>query len=84
MKIFLVSFLVLLAVGGCASTREPLRETTKIIIPCKIAPPAKPVFAFSTATKETPTLDKVVLLLAERNQRIGYETELEAAVQACQ
>ena len=53
-------------------------------VPCKTKEVAVPPWA-ATGLKKSDSLEvKVRALLAERRQRIGYERQLVAAVNACQ
>lgn len=83
------SFLVLLALvlTGCAG-REPevrtVRVEVPVLVPCKTKEVAVPPWAAAGLKKSDSLEVKVRALLAERRQRIGYERQLVAAVQACQ
>lgn len=79
--------LILLALGGCAGQPQPeirhIRVEVPVQVPCRA--PEVPVPAWATASlkkSDTPEA-KVLALLAERRQRIGYEKQLEAAASAC-
>ena len=82
-------FLVLLALAltGCAG-REPevrtVRVEVPVLVPCKTKEVAVPPWAAAGLKKSDSLEVKVRALLAERRQRIGYERQLVAAVQACQ
>jgi len=57
---------------------------TPVQVPCKTKEVAVPPWA-ATGLKKSDSLEvKVRALLAERRQRIGYERQLVAAVNACQ
>ena len=83
------SFLVLLALvlTGCAG-RDPevrtVRVEVPVLVPCKTKEVAVPPWAAAGLKKSDSLEVKVRALLAERRQRIGYERQLVAAVQACQ
>ncbi|RMT63840.1 hypothetical protein ALP43_00209 [Pseudomonas azotoformans] len=83
------SFLVLLALmlTGCAG-RDPEVRTVRVempvLVPCKTKEVAVPPWAAAGLKKSDSLEVKVRALLAERRQRIGYERQLVAAVQACQ
>ncbi|WP_258925534.1 hypothetical protein [Pseudomonas paracarnis] len=83
------SFLVLLALvlTGCAG-REPevrtVRVEVPVLVPCKTKEVAVPPWTAAGLKKSHSLEVKVRALLAERRQRIGYERQLVAAVQACQ
>ena len=75
------------ALAGC-STREPevrtLRVEVPVLVPCKTKEVAVPPWAAAGLKKADSLEVKVRALLAERRQRIGYEKELVAAIDACQ
>lgn len=83
------ALLVLLAVvlSGCAG-REPevrtVRVEVPILVPCKTKDVAVPPWAAQGLKKSDSLELKVRALLAERRQRIGYERQLIAAVEACE
>lgn len=83
------SFLVLLALvlTGCAG-REPevrtVRVEVPVLVPCQTKEVAVPPWAAAGLKKSDSLEVKVRALLAERRQRIGYERQLVAALQACQ
>lgn len=84
MKWLLIGIVVLLA--GCG-TLEPevrtVRVEVPVLVPCKTQEVALPSWV-ATGLKKTDSLEvKVRALLAERRERIGYERELVAAVEAC-
>lgn len=84
-KLFPACFLLILA--GCG-TREPEVRTVRIevpvLVPCKTKEVAVPTWAAAGLQKADSLEVKVRALLAERRQRIGYEKELVAAIDACQ
>ncbi|AZC52254.1 Phage protein [Pseudomonas chlororaphis subsp. piscium] len=84
MKFLLVGVVVLLA--GCAG-REPevrtVRVEVPVQVPCRAQEVAAPPWAVAGLKKSDGLELKVRALLAERRQRIGYERELVAAVDAC-
>ncbi|WP_277589979.1 hypothetical protein [Pseudomonas chlororaphis] len=69
--------------AGCAS-QEPEVRTVRVDVPVQV-PCRVPVSAWATdSLKKTDSLElKVRALLAERRQRIGYEKQLEAAINGC-
>jgi hypothetical protein len=75
------------ALAGCI-TREPevrtLRVEVPVLVPCKTKEVAVPPWAAAGLKKADSLEVKVRALLAERRQRIGYEKELVAAIDACQ
>lgn len=79
--------LVGLFLAGCASRPAPeiryVRVEVPVQVPCRSPEVAAPVWA-AAGLRKTDSLEvKVRALLAERRQRIGYERQLVAAVQAC-
>lgn len=85
MKHLLVGLLLLLA--GCAGKTPEVRTVpveVPVLVPCRMNSVAAPAFA-AVGLKKTDSLEvKVRALLAERRQRIGYESELLASLSACQ
>ncbi|WP_219097751.1 hypothetical protein [Pseudomonas sp. UMAB-40] len=85
MKILLIGALLLLA--GCAGQAPEVRTVrvgVPVPVPCRVPVVKEPVFA-TIGLKKTDSLEvKVRALLAERKQRIGYESELLASLSACQ
>lgn len=85
MKALLVVLAVVLS--GCAG-REPevrtVRVEVPVLVPCKTKDVAVPPWAAQGLKKSDSLELKVRALLAERRQRIGYERQLVAAVEACQ
>ncbi|MEA3171370.1 MAG: hypothetical protein QOI97_4318 [Pseudomonas sp.] len=85
MKALLMVLAVVLA--GCAG-RPPevrtIRVEVPVLMPCKTKEVAVPPWAAQGLNKSDSLELKVRALLAERRQRIGYERQLVAAVEACQ
>lgn len=78
---------IALALQGCAGSAEPevqyVRVDVPVQVPCRAPEVSVPVWA-AAGLRKTDSLEvKVRALLAERRQRIGYETELFAAISAC-
>lgn len=75
------------ALAGCG-TREPevrtMRVEVPVLVPCKTKEVSVPHWAAGELDKADSLESKVRALLAERRQRIGYEKELVAAIDACQ
>ncbi|WP_256664660.1 MULTISPECIES: hypothetical protein [unclassified Pseudomonas] len=69
-------------------TAEPkprvVRVEVPVQVPCRVKAPAVPAWAADGLRREGSLEVKVRALLAERQQRIGYERELAAGVTACQ
>lgn len=79
--------LVGLLLTGCAAMPAPevryVRIEVPVQVPCRAPDVAVPPWA-AAGLRKTDSLEvKVRALLAERRQRIGYEKELEAVVDAC-
>lgn len=77
---------VLVLLTGCA-TNEPevrtLRIEVPVLVPCKTQGVSVPTWAAIDLKKVDSLEVKVRALLAERRQRIGFERELAAAIEAC-
>lgn len=78
---------VLLALAGCAGQAEPEPRTVRVEVPVLVpfrAPAVDvPVWATASLQKSDSLQIKVRALLAELEQRKGYELQLIAAVKAC-
>lgn len=75
-----------LSLDGCASTpRAP--DVVEVKVPvyrsCDAPVPARPAFAVDALPIGADIDVQMQALRAERQQRKGYEIELETAVQAC-
>lgn len=93
--ILLATFCIctLVSMMGCAPLLPKIhieKVEVPIPIPCNIIPPKKPVMPFTDATDNPLGLDGLADVyvytqraLAEIERRKGYETELEAAITAC-
>lgn len=85
MRTVLLASLALL--GACAASPLPIPAVTEVRVPIAVAchPPDVPAPVFATfRLRSTDSLQtKVRALLAERQQRLGYEARLRAALQAC-
>lgn len=86
----LLMVVVFLVLAGCGvqpvADPEPrvVRVEVPVQVPCRVKAPAVPAWAAKGLRREDSLEVKVRALLAERRQRIGYERELGAAVEACQ
>ncbi|MNJ38904.1 hypothetical protein D3C77_337630 [compost metagenome] len=84
-NVFLVAAVALLA--ACAGKVEPeiriVRVEVPVQVPCRAPVVSVPPWAAAGLRKASSLELKVRALLAERRQRIGYETELVAAITAC-
>jgi hypothetical protein len=85
-RVFLGALIALALVGcaGKAAEVRTVRVEVPVLVPCRTARVTVPTFAADGLKKSDPLEVKVRALLAERNQRIGYEIELLAASSACQ
>lgn len=74
-----------LTLAGCGGRVEPQVQYMRVAVPVPYRAPevAVPPRA-ATGLRKTDSLEvKVRALLAERQQRVGYEKEISAAVEAC-
>lgn len=71
---------------GCATQPAPVVQEIRVpvAVPCKTQQIGQPAFAVEALPIGSGVWDQMRALRAERQQRIGYEAELEAAVKACQ
>ncbi|CDF82661.1 hypothetical protein PKB_1296 [Pseudomonas knackmussii B13] len=78
----------LVALAGCAVRQDAEPRTVRVevpvVVPCRTPPVQEPTWSTTSVQKGDSLQLKVRALLAERQQHIGYETQLRAAVQACQ
>lgn len=77
-----VAIVAAMALAGCSTA--PQRVLVPVSVPCKVDAPKPPVWATGSLRAESGIWEQVKALLAERQQRIGYEKQLEAAIAACQ
>lgn len=79
--------LAVLLLTGCAGLM-PAPKVVEVKVPvqvqCKVTPPERPLFAVDGLPVGSGIWEQMKALRAERQQRIGYEVELEAVVKACQ
>ena len=76
-----------LALSACASSPlvvHPVEVRVPVAVPCKTPTPSRPAFAVDALSLGAGIWEQMSALRAERFQRIGYEAEFEAAVNACQ
>lgn len=71
------------ALAGCGTTL-PREVLVPYPVYCEVNKPAKPKWATDSMPKDADIYDQAKHLLAERRQRIGYEGQLEAAIDGCQ
>lgn len=76
-----------LGLAGCAGKVEPqvqyVRVEVPVQVPCRAPEVAVPAWGAAGLRKADNLEVKVRALLAERRQRIGYEKQLKASVEAC-
>lgn len=70
-----------LLLAGCACLPE--RVEIPVPVPCRVTLPAAPAWATESLADDAGIWEQVRALLAERRQRIGFETQLRAAATAC-
>lgn len=79
---------MVVALAGCAGQIEPEPRTVRVevpvAVPCRSPAVAEPSWATAALQKGDSLQVKVRALLAERQQHLGYEAQLLAAVKACQ
>ena len=79
---------LVVALAGCAGQVEPEPRTVRVevpvAVPCRAPAVEVPTWATASLQKGDSLQAKVRALLAELEQRKGYEVQLVAAVQACQ
>ncbi|MGX5725091.1 hypothetical protein ACWKWZ_08585 [Metapseudomonas otitidis] len=70
---------------GCAAPAvpPPVEVRVPVPVPCRVELPAAPAFAVSALALDAPINQQMKALRAERLQRMGYERELVAALDAC-
>jgi hypothetical protein len=71
--------------AGCAAPAvpPPVEVRVPVPVPCRVELPAAPAFAVSALALDAPIDQQMKALRAERLQRMGYERELVAALNAC-
>ncbi|MBD9675511.1 hypothetical protein IB274_02310 [Pseudomonas sp. PDM18] len=78
---------LVVALAGCAGQAEPEPRTVRVevpvVVPCRAPAVEVPSWATASLQKGDSLQTKVRALLAELEQRKGYELQLVAAVQAC-
>ncbi|WP_448683834.1 hypothetical protein [Pseudomonas nicosulfuronedens] len=78
---------VLVALTGCAGQAEPEPRTVRVevpvAVPCRAPVVEAPTWATASLQKGDSLQTKVRALLAERQQRIGFERLLLAAISSC-
>lgn len=85
MRMIAIFAVMALALTGCATTAPTIQEVlVPVPVPCKVESPSRPAFAVDSLPVGSGIWEQMKALRAERNQRQGYEAELEAAVKSCQ
>jgi hypothetical protein len=86
----IVACMVFVALAGCETapaTQAPAPVVTTVYqpvpVPCNAPAVEKPSFAFDSLALGADIYTQTATLLADRAQRVGYETKLEAANAAC-
>ena len=79
---------LVVALAGCAGQVEPEPRTVRVevpvAVPCRAPAVEVPAWATASLQKGDSLQTKVRALLAELEQRKGYEVQLLAALRACQ
>lgn len=79
---------LMIALAGCAGQVEPEPRTVRVevpvAVPCLVPAVEVPAWATASLQKGDSLQTKVRALLAELEQRKGYEVQLLAAVRSCQ
>ncbi|PKN07952.1 MAG: hypothetical protein CVU73_11185 [Deltaproteobacteria bacterium HGW-Deltaproteobacteria-8] len=88
MKKLIALVIMVLALAACAggsgSAPAVQRVLVPVPVPCKVTMPDAPSWAVDALPLGSTIWQQMQALRAERLQRQGYESELEAAVRACQ
>lgn len=90
LALYAVLIVLTAMLAGCALFKDPPVEyvpykvNVKVVEPCAAQLPAEPAYATGRLKKADEIDVKVDALTAERQQRIGYEEKLRAAVKGCQ
>lgn len=78
---------MMIALAGCAGQAEPVPRTVRVevpvAVPCRTPAVEVPTWATASLQKGDSLQTKVRAVLAELEQRKGYELQLVAAVKAC-
>lgn len=83
-SIKLVVLAALLAAPGCASQGAAVRVVeVPVPAPCAVSAPARPAWAVDGLPLGAGIWDQMRALRVEREQRRGYELELEAVARGC-
>ena len=83
-SIRMVVLAALLAAPGCASQGGRVRVVeVPVSAPCALAVPPRPAWAVDALPLGAWIWDQMLALRVEREQRRGYEMELEAVVRGC-
>ena len=76
--------LVVLAAPGCASQGVAVRTVeVPVSAPCAVSVPPRPAWAVDGLPLGAGIWDQMRALRVEREQRRGYELELEAVARGC-
>ncbi|CAB3779460.1 hypothetical protein LMG28688_00848 [Paraburkholderia caffeinitolerans] len=91
MKMMLAACAVAIMLSACQTAPQsyaPAPVVTQVDkavpVPCKVGEVQKPDFAFDSLALGADIYTQAKTLLADREERKGYEGKLEAAVKSCQ
>lgn len=77
---------IVLSITAC-SNKPPaptfVEVKVPVTVPCQAKPVERPVFAVDLLKSDAGIAAMMKALRAERHQRIGYEKQLVAAIEAC-
>lgn len=82
--------LLVVLLAGCAATVPPppvvntVEVKVPVLVPCKVSLPAAPVWELSRTSADASLFELAKAAVIEIRQRIAYETELLAAMKACE
>lgn len=77
---------IVLSIAACSTKPAPptfVEVKVPVTVPCQAKPVEQPVFAVDLLKSDASISAMMKALRAERHQRIGYERQLVAAIEAC-
>lgn len=82
----MMRILAIAALAAILAGCQTIPREVKVPVPvyCDVEKLTRPKWATAGLPPEADIYDQTKALLAERKQRIGYETKLEAAIDGCQ
>ena len=83
MKTLLLPVLLLAACSSPQVVTTPIPINVPVETPCRVQVVSKPIFATESLSKDATLFEQVRALLATEQQRKSYESQLEAAINAC-